>query len=95
MDQQLILGASRSVIDGTAKWPIHGLRHPADGETSGWYVWSGEFSDADDFFEPWHHAHVVERWPQLLHLLDLPPGSRFLVVPGFEDVWQDPTLLDV
>lgn len=90
-----ILGASNDVIDGSALWPLHGLRHPAQGKTSGWYVWSGELSDADDFFQPWHHAHLFERWPEVAHLLDLPPGYRFLVAPGHEDVWEDPTLLDI
>ena len=63
--------------------------------TSGWYIWSGELSDADDFFEAWHHEHFATEWPQLAHLLDLPPGSRFLFAPGHEDIWEDPALLDI
>jgi hypothetical protein len=27
--------------------------------------------------------------------LALPPGWRFLLAPGYEDVWYDPTLLDL
>lgn len=94
-DVDLKLGASPSLITGEWAWPIHGLRHPPTDETSGWFVWSGELSDADDFFEPWHQAHFEKRWPNLAHLLELPPGSRFLVAPGHEDVWRDESLLDV
>jgi hypothetical protein len=88
-----IVGASRSLIDGSWTWPVHGLRHPPEEETSGWYVWTGDLSDAADFFSPWHASHLIERCPELAHLLDLPPGSRFLIAPGHEDVWQDPSLL--
>jgi hypothetical protein len=90
-----MLGASRSLIEGVWDWPVHGLRHPATPGTTGWYVWTGELSDADDFFQPWHATHLIERCPGLEHLLDLPPGSRFVFAPGYEDVWNDPSLLDV
>jgi len=89
------LGASRSLIDGQWDWPVHGLGHPPAEGTSGWYVWTGELSDADDFFQPWHQVHFVERCPEVAHMLQLPPGSRFLVAPGHEDVWHDSSLLDV
>lgn len=95
MTRDAMLGASSPIIDGTCDWPIHGLRHPLEGDTTGWYVWSGELSDAQDFFKPWHHEHFTQRWPELAHLLDLPPGSRFLVAPGYEDIWEDPSLLDI
>jgi hypothetical protein len=89
-----LLGASRSLIDNDWTWPVHGLRHPSGGGASGWYVWSGDLRDADDFFQPWHTSHLVARCPEVAHLLGLPPGSRFLVAPGHEDVWEDLTLLD-
>lgn len=95
MTGELKLGASAAIVDGSAEWPIHGLRHPATGDSSGWYVWSGELSDAEDFFQQRHHDHFAQTWPQLTHLLDLPPGSRFLCAPGHEDVWEDASLLDV
>jgi hypothetical protein len=93
--QDLIFGASRSLIDGDWEWPVHGLRHRPQGQTSGWYVWTGDLSDADDFFQPWHASHLVERVPQLASLLDLAPGSRFLIAPDYLDTWEDPALLDV
>ena len=95
VDADDVVGASESLISGHWDWPVHGLRHPPARGTSGWYVWSGDLSDADDFFRPWHSRHLVQRCPEVAHLLHLPPGSRFLVAPGHEDVWQDSSLLDV
>ena len=93
--EEQLLGASRSLIENDWTWPVHGLRHTPAGGTSGWYVWTGDYSEADDFFAPWHHAHLVTRCPEVAHLLSLPPGSRFLVAPGHEDVWDDPSLLEL
>ena len=75
--------------------PLHGLRHRPEGDTTGWYVWAGDLSDEEDFFQPLHVAHLTE-WEPLLHrFLGLAPGWRFLLVPeeGYEDVWFDETLL--
>jgi hypothetical protein len=75
--------------------PLNGLRHPAQGDTCGWYIWGGtELSQAPEFFQPLHVAHVPERCPRALKYLALPPGWRFLAAPGHEDVWYDPALLD-
>lgn len=93
--QQRKLGASRSLIDGAWDWPVHGLRHPTARDTMGWYVWTGDYSSAADFFSPWHEEHLVAVVPELQQLLSLPPGSRFLVAPGYQDVWHDPLLLEV
>src|SRR5688500_14052311 len=36
---------------GSAGNPINGLRHPPEGDTSGWYIWAGEeMGTADDYF---------------------------------------------
>ncbi|MCI0156051.1 hypothetical protein KNO15_04995 [Leifsonia shinshuensis] len=95
MDGELTVGASLSLIGGAWSWPVHGLRHPPTTHTTGWYLWTGELSDADDFFLPWHLSHVLERLPLLGRVLESPPGSRFVVAPGYEDVWHDPSLSDV
>ena len=72
------LGASRSVIESSDwEWPLHGLRHPAQGDTTGWYLWTGELQQDAGFFLPWHVAHVLDRCRDLQPLLELPPGSRF------------------
>ena len=92
--EHLKLGIARNVRRGLM--PLNGLRHPPQGDTSGWYIWAGEeFSDDADFFEPLHVAHLVEWCPAALKYLGLPPGWRFLTAGAYEDVWVDPTLLDV
>ena len=76
--------------------PLNGLRHPPTDTTSGWYFWGGDrWSDAVDFFQPLCVAHLLERCPDVVPYLALPPGWRFLLAPGYVDVWYDPSLLDV
>jgi hypothetical protein len=89
------LGVSRSLLTDGWQWPIHGLRHPSTTETSGWYIWTGELEQGDDFFVPLHESHLWNRHPVLTPLLELSPGTRFLIAPGHEDVWRDEALLDV
>ncbi len=75
--------------------PINGLRHPPTCETSGWYIWAGEFSTSPEFFSPLHISHLPERLPEVLKFLGLPPGSRFLLSGDYVDVWFDESLLSV
>ena len=78
----------------TGRTPFNGLRHRPEGETSGWYIWAGEqWSDDPDFFEPLHSEHLAEWCPAVIPYLALPPGWRFLIASGYEDVWHDPSLL--
>lgn len=75
--------------------PLNGLRHPSTGDTTGWYVWGGqELSSADDFFQPVHVQHLDEILPAIIPYLGLPPGWRFQVAAGHEDVWFDGALLN-
>jgi hypothetical protein len=65
------------------------------GATSGWYIWCGEqFSEAPDFFSPLHTRHIYEDIPEIVSLLGLPPGFRFLLAGEYLDVWYDATLLE-
>ena len=87
------------VSDGllTGEKPIHGLRHQISGDTSGWYLWAGETQSvpqADDYFKPLHVSHLLGVCPEIVQYLGLPPGYRFVLDEGYEDVWNDPTLLD-
>ena len=76
--------------------PVNGLRHPAQSDASGWYVWCGEeFSAAADFFAPVHTNHLYEELPQVAPYLALPPGYRFLVAGNYVDIWFDQSLLSV
>lgn len=51
-------------------------------------------SEEADFFLPLHVEHVGQWCPEVEPYLALPPGWRFLIAPGYEDVWFDPTLLE-
>ncbi len=78
---------------GSGLLPLNGLRHRR-GTTSGWFIWAGEeLGEADDFFAPTHLHHLVGRCPEVLPMLGLGEGWRFLIAPGYEDVWFDPSLL--
>lgn len=81
---------------GSGLAPINGLRHRPEGSTTGWFLWAGEeFPLADDAFQPLHLAHLSTRCPEALPYLSLEPGWRFLIAPGYVDVWSDPSLLEV
>ncbi len=77
--------------------PINGLRHSPAGDTTGWYIWAGEDgpSQTPNFFVPLHVEHLAEWRPEIIKFLGLPPGWRFLTDGRYEDVWEDPALLDV
>ena len=89
----LKVGISEDVFKGLE--PVHGLRHPPEEGTSGWFIWVGELSQNPNFFKPYHAAHLIERCPEISKYLGLPPGWRFLIARDHEDVWEDPTLLNV
>jgi len=90
----LKVGISRNMKDGAL--PINGLRHPIEGDTSGWYIWGGEeLSDDPDFFLPIHIEHLHEWCPDIIKFLGLSPGWRFLYTPNYEDVWEDKTMLEI
>ena len=91
---ELKVGISLNVKNGLQ--PLNGLRHPPEGDTTGWYIWAGEdFSDDPDFFVPLHVKHLDEWCPKIVKYLGLPPGWRFLIANGYEDVWEDPSLLNI
>lgn len=88
------VGVSQGVLDGAE--PLHGLRHKPTVGTAGWFLWTGgEPSSDPEFFRPMHASHLAEVRPEVLQYLALPPGWRFLVAAGYEDVWFDAQLLDV
>ena len=45
------------------------------------------------FFVPLHVVHLDEWCPEVKKYLGLPPGWRFLIAEGHEDVWFDESLL--
>jgi len=91
---ELKLGIALNVKDGT--FPINGLRHKPDNDTTGWYIWAGEeLSEDPNFFKPLHVKHIKNWCPEVQKFLGLPPGWRFLLANEYEDVWFDESLLDV
>ncbi len=91
---ELKVGISLNVKEGIE--PIHGLRHFPSGDTTGWYIWAGEYSDDPNFFQPLHIEHLDD-WNQLIApFLGLEPGYRFLIAENgnYVDVWEDLSLLD-
>ena len=91
----LILKVGVSISLKESIYPVNGLRHPPEGDTTGWYLWAGEYSDDPDFFVPLHAQHLEEWRPEILKYLALAPGWRFLLTPDYEDVWEDADLLDI
>lgn len=81
----LKVGVSRNLKDHPAPW--NGMRNNIEGDTTGWYIWAGEWSDDPEFFVPLHVKHLAAWRPEVLPYLALPPGWRFLIAPGYEDVW--------
>jgi hypothetical protein len=91
-DLQLKVGISLNVKNGLR--PLNGLRIKAENGTSGWYIWAGEWSNDPNFFAPLHAEHLTEWADIVLPYLGLPTGWRFLITQEYEDVWQDPALLN-
>jgi len=89
------LGVAANVRDARL-WPLNGLRHPPEAGTNGWYLWRGpHLADSDEFFSPLHIDHLADWCSDAVRFIALPPGWRFLVGPGQEDVWYDPSLLEL
>ena len=90
----LKVGIARNIKD--LPEVINGLRHPLEGDTTGWYIWGGEeFSNEPNFFMPMHVEHLKDFCPEVIKFLGLAPGWRFLIANDYEDVWEDKSLLDV
>jgi hypothetical protein len=84
------------LADDMSQIPFNGLRHPVEGRTAGWYIWTGEYNEADNFFKPVHAFHLLDAKPEIIKYLGLPVGYRFMIDNnGYEDVWHDETLLNV
>ncbi|AJO79184.1 hypothetical protein [Pseudomonas sp. MRSN 12121] len=69
--------------------PIYGTRIalPEGGNVS-WFIHCGDYSDAEDFYQPVHAEHLHERLPHVMNYLCLPAGARFIIdTEGYEDVW--------
>ncbi len=72
---------------------INGLRHPNEKGTTGWFIWTGEYSEADNFFQPICAEHLLQKRPDIIKYLGLDIGFRFLADRNdYEDIWFDENL---
>jgi len=83
---------------GVALRTLHGvpfvaMRYLPVLDTCGWYIYGGEYSEADDFFQSVHVFHLAEYCPQFLPYLALAPGWGVVLAPDYEDVWFDTKFL--
>ena len=77
------------------RYPINGLRNPAYGNMCGWSIWSGKvLSQEADYFNVICYEHLVAKGWDWVDYLALPVGWRFLVAPGYKDIWFDQSLFD-
>ncbi len=61
-----------------------------DGEMISWFIHCGEYSDADDFYQPMHASHLDQLLPQVLPYLALDHGFNFIIDDdGYEDIWSE------
>jgi hypothetical protein len=73
--------------------PINGLRHPSEKGTTGWFIWTGKYSERDDFFQPMCAEHLLQIRPDIIKYLGLDIGYRFLTDKnGYVDIWFDEKL---
>ena len=87
-----IIGVSKNL----EKDPINGLRHPSENGTTGWFIWTGEYQETNDFFQPMCAEHLLEKRPEIIKYLGLEVGFRFLTdKKGYEDIWYDEKLKEI
>jgi len=73
---------------------LNGLRNRTKKGEVCWFIWSGEYSEDDNFFQPICAEHLMQKKPKLIDYLGLDEGFRFLITEdGYEDVWFDQKLL--
>jgi len=76
--------------------PLNGLRHNSEQGTTGWFIWSGEYSEDENFFEPICAEHLLQIRPEIINYLGLDVGFRFLIDSNdYEDVWFDKNISEI
>lgn len=92
INKRLKIGVSKDL----SLSPVHGLRHKSEKGTTGWFIWSGEYSEDADFFKPICAEHLLQKRPEIIAYLGLDVGYRFLIDNnGFEDVWFDKSVGEI
>jgi hypothetical protein len=89
INKKLRVGVSSNI----GKDPFNGLRHPGEEQTTGWFIWTGDYSEAADFFHRICAEHLLQIRPEIIKYLGLEAGFRFLAdKSGYEDIWYDKNL---
>lgn len=92
INKKLLVAVSVSLNED----PINGLRHPNEKGTTGWFVWTGEYSENDDFFKPMCAEHLLQIRPEVIKYLGLDIGFRFMADrSGYEDIWYEDKLKNI
>lgn len=92
INKKLNIGISENLDLST----LNGSRHKTKKGEVCWFIWSGEYSEDDKFFQPICAEHLMQRIPKLIDYLGLDAGFRFLITEkGYEDVWFDEKLLEM
>lgn len=92
INKKLMVGISSNLLSD----PINGLRHPAGKGTTGWFIWTGEYNDNEDFFQPICAEHLLQIRPQIIKYLGLDVGFRFIFDKNdYEDVWFDTNITHI
>ena len=89
INKKLMIGIGSDLNSG----PIHGLKHAKEKGTTGWCIWTGEYSESDDFFKPICAENLLQIRPDLIKYFGLDVGYRFLIdKKEYEEVWFDKKL---
>jgi hypothetical protein len=90
INKKLMIGIGSDLNSGQ----IHGLKRPKEKGTTGWYIWTGEYSESYDFFKPICAEHLLQIRPDLIKYFGLDVGYRFLIdKKEYEEVWFDEKLI--
>jgi hypothetical protein len=85
INKKLMIGIGGSDLNAD---PIHGLRQPKEKGTTGWFIWTGEYSESDNFFKQIRAEQLLQIRPDLIKYFGLDVGYQFLIDKnGYEDVW--------
>lgn len=77
-------------VSTLGKMPIYASRLESDENGIEWYVYCGEHSNAEDFYEPISVDSLSEDLPIIIPYLSLDTGFNFIVDDkGYEDIWKN------
>ena len=77
--------------------PLNAVRVPPEDDICGWYIWGGDYNEAEEFYQPMHMSHISQYCPAIEPYLALSPGWGVIISPSedYEDVWFDEARLHV